>query len=126
MVSLNQVMIKDTLAQLWKEKPVTAQRALERLGIILRYAAAMGLEVDLQATAKARLLLGKPRHQVQHIPAMAWSDVPNFYSSLVDLSSTHLALRLLILTGMRSAPVRHAALPQIDLTRRCGPCLLTS
>jgi hypothetical protein len=44
-VSLNQVMIKDALAQLWKEKPVTAQRALERLGIILRYAAAMGLSV---------------------------------------------------------------------------------
>ena len=117
-VSLNQVMIKDALAQLWKEKPVTAQRALERLGIILRYAAAMGLEVDLQATAKARLLLGKPRHQVQHIPAMAWSDVPNFYSSLVDLSSTHLALRFLILSGMRSAPVRHAALQQIDLNTK--------
>lgn len=113
-VSLNQVIIKDALAQLWKEKPVTAQRALERLGIILRYAAAMGLEVDLQATSKARLLLGKPRHQVQHIPAMAWSDVPAFYGSLVDLSATHLALRFLILTGMRSAPVRHAAFAQID------------
>lgn len=113
-VSLNQVIIKDTLAQLWKAKPVTAQRALDRLGIILRYAAAMGLEVDLQATAKARLLLGKPRHQVQHIPAMAWSEVPAFYRSLGDLSATHLALRFLILTGMRSAPVRHAAFPQID------------
>jgi integrase len=115
-VSLNQVIIKDVLAPLWKEKPVTAQRALDRLGIILRYAAAMGLEVDLQATAKARLLLGKPRHQVKHIPAMAWPEVPAFYGSLQDLSATHLALRSLILTGMRSAPVRHADLQQIDFT----------
>ena len=78
----------------------------------------MGLEVDLQATAKARLLLGKPHHQVQHIPAMAWSEVPAFYRSLSDLSATHLALRFLILTGMRSAPVRHAALAQIDFDAR--------
>jgi hypothetical protein len=30
-VSINQVLIKDVLASLWREKPVTAQRALERL-----------------------------------------------------------------------------------------------
>lgn len=60
-IHINQIAIKDVLAPLWLDKPVTAKRALERLGIIFRHAAAMGLEVDLQATAKARLLLGKPR-----------------------------------------------------------------
>ena len=115
---VNQVAIKDVLAALWRDKPVTATKALERLGIVMKHAAAMGLEVDLQATAKARLLLGKPRHQVQHIPAMRWQDVPAFYSSLSELSATHLALRLLILTGVRSAPLRHIRLDQIDLHSR--------
>jgi hypothetical protein len=61
---LNQLAIKDALAPLWRDKPVTAVKALNRLGIIIKHAAAMGLEVDLQATTKARLLLGKPRHEV--------------------------------------------------------------
>lgn len=112
---INQVLIKDVLASLWREKPVTATKALERLGIVMKHAAAMGLEVDLQATTKARLLLGKPRHQVEHIPAMPWQDVPSFYASLSEPSATHLALRLLILKGVRSAPLRHIRLEQLDL-----------
>lgn len=115
---INQVAIKDVLGSLWRNKPVTATKALERLGIVIRHAAAMGLEVDLQATAKARLLLGKPRHQVQHIPAMGWRDVPQFYASLSEPSATHLALRLLILTGVRSGPLRNIHLDQIDFQDR--------
>jgi len=112
---ISQIAIRDALAQMWREKPVTAAKALERLGIVMKHAAAMGLDVDLQSTAKARLLLGKPRHQVQHIPAMPWIDVPAFYASLSETSSTHLALRFLILTGVRSAPVRQSRFDQMDL-----------
>jgi integrase len=115
---INQVAIKDVLAPLWREKPVTAMKALERLGIVIKHAAAMGLEADLQATAKARLLLGKPRHQVQHIPAMRWQDVPAFYASLSETSATHLALRLLILTAVRSAPLRHIHLDQVNFEHK--------
>lgn len=115
---INQVAIKDVLSSLWRDKPVTATKALERLGIVFKHAAAMGLEVDLQATAKARLLLGKPRHQVQHIPAMHWRDVPDFYASLSETSVTHFALRLLILTGVRSAPLRNIHVDQIDVQNR--------
>ena len=82
MTQIGQVAIRDALAPLWREKPVTAAKALERLGIVIKHAAAMGLDVDLQATMKARLLLGKPRHQVEHIPAMPWAEVPAFYASL--------------------------------------------
>ena len=103
---------------MWRDKPVTAAKALERLGIVLKQAAAMGLDADLQATAKARLLLGKPRHQVQHIPAMPWTEAPAFYASLSEASPTQLALRLLILTGVRSAPLRHTRLDQIDKDAR--------
>ncbi|WP_029074469.1 tyrosine-type recombinase/integrase [Kaistia adipata] len=111
---IDQKDIRDVLAPIWHTKADTAQKALNRLGICLKHAAALGLDVDLQATEKARALLGKTRHKVQNIPALAWLDVPEFYASLSDGSVTHLALRLLILTGVRSGPLRFARADQID------------
>ncbi len=74
----------------------------------------MGLDVDLQATDKAKALLGKSRHVAKNIPAMPWADVPAFYATLREPTLTHLALRLAILTGVRSNPLRHIRLDQID------------
>ncbi|MFC3208202.1 tyrosine-type recombinase/integrase [Aquamicrobium soli] len=110
---LDQKDIRDTLAPIWHAKAETARKALNRLGIVMRHAAALGLEVDLQATEKAKALLGKSRHKAENIPAMPWKDVPAFYQSLSDGSVTHLALRLLILTGVRSSPLRHIHEDQI-------------
>ncbi|MFT5787279.1 MAG: hypothetical protein ACI9KK_002641, partial [Ascidiaceihabitans sp.] len=70
----------------------------------MKHAAALGLDVDLQATEKAKALLGKTRHIPKNIPAMAWVDVPDFYASLEEPTLTHLSLRLLILTSVRSTP----------------------
>lgn len=103
---LNQQDIRDVLSPIWHKKAETARKAINRLAICLKHAAALGLEVDLQATEKARALLGKQRHKPQNIPALPWQEVPAFYASIDDGSVTHLALRLLILTGVRSAPVR--------------------
>ena len=74
----------------------------------------MGLDVDLQATEKAKALLGRSRHKPQNVPALPWMEVPGFYASLDERTVTHLALRLLILTGVRSAPLRFLRLEQID------------
>jgi integrase len=106
--------IRDTLAPIWHTKADTARKALNRLSIVLKHAAALGLDVDLQATEKAKALLGKTRHVAKNIPAMAWADVPGFYASLEEPTPTHLALRLLILTGVRSAPLRNMKLEQIE------------
>lgn len=111
---LDQKDIRDVLAPIWHDKADTARKALNRLGIVLRHAAALGLDVDLQATEKARALLGKQRHKASNIPAMPWREVPAYFRSLEDGSTTHLALRLLILTGVRSAPLRHIREDQID------------
>jgi integrase len=111
---LDQIDIRDTLSPIWHEKADTAKKALNRLSICLRHAAALGLDVDLQATDKARALLGNQRHETQHIPAMPWKEVPKFYASLSDGTVTHLALRLLILTGLRSKSIRFAHVDQID------------
>lgn len=111
---INQIDIRDALKPIWHTKAETAEKAIGRLNIVFKHAAALGLNVDLQATDKARILLGKSRHQSQHIPALHWRDVPDFYSSLNDGGVTHLALRLLILTGVRSGPLRFAREEQIE------------
>src|SRR6056297_399791 len=111
---LDQRDIRDTLAPIWHIKADAARKALNRLSIIMRHAAALGLDVDLQATEKAKALLGKTRHVPKNIPAMDWRDVPDFYRSLSNGTITQLALRLLILTGLRSKPIRFANLADID------------
>ncbi|OBY25691.1 tyrosine-type recombinase/integrase [Leisingera sp. JC1] len=111
---IDQQDIKNALAPIWHSKGETAQKALGRLGIVIQHGAAMGLAVDIQATAKAKALLGKSRQKRSHIPAMPWAEVPEFYNSLNEGSITHLALRLLILTAVRSHPVRHCHIDDID------------
>lgn len=111
---IDQRDIRDTLAPLWHTKADTARKALNRLSIVLRHAAALGLDVDLQATDKAKALLGKSRHVAKNIPAMAWTEVPGFYGDLKEPSPVQLALRLIILTGVRSTPARTLNLDQIE------------
>ncbi len=111
---IDQTDIRDTLAPIWHSKADTARKALNRLGICLKHGAALGLDVDLQATEKAKALLGRQRHKVVHVPSVPWREVPAFYASLDDGSITHLALRLLILTGVRSGPLRFLRPEQID------------
>jgi len=111
---IDQNDIRDTLAPIWHTKADTARKAMNRLGLCLKHAAALGLDVDLQATEKARALLGRTRHKAQNVPSMTWQEVPEFYGSLSDGTVTHLALRLLILTGVRSGPLRFLRLDQLD------------
>lgn len=111
---IDQVSIRDVLAPMWHSKAETARKALNRLSICMRHAAALGLDVDIQATEKAAALLGRQKHQASNIPAMPWQEVPAFFQSLSDGTVTHLALRLLILTGVRSSPLRHLHESQIS------------
>jgi hypothetical protein len=56
---IDQTDIRNLLAPIWHSKAETARKALNRLAICMKHAAALGLDVDLQATEKARALLGK-------------------------------------------------------------------
>ncbi|WP_273719542.1 MULTISPECIES: site-specific integrase [Bartonella] len=112
---ITQTEIRNTLAPIWHTKAGTAEKALIRLNICLKHAAALGLDVDLQAAEKARALLGKQRYKKQNIPAMDWRDVPAFYKILCQKTTlTQLALRLLILTGVRTRPLRYIHKEQVD------------
>ncbi len=79
----------------------------------MKHGAALGLDVDIQATDKAKALLGKSRHNATHIAAVPWQEVPDFYEGLKAPTVTHLALRMLILTALRSKPIRFCRHEQI-------------
>ena len=111
---IDQLQIRDTLKPIWHTKADVGQKAMNRLGLALKHAAALGLDVDLTAVDKAKALLGKSRHKPKNIPALHWREVPAFYASLADETPTNLALRLLILTGVRSGPIRFAHVGQIE------------
>ena len=113
-VAINQHTLLDVLQPIWHEKTEAAQKALNRVNLTLKHAAALGLDVDLQATMKVRALLGKQRHTVEHIPSLPYKDAPAFYQWLKSQSSVSaLALRFLILTVARTSEVRFATFDEI-------------
>jgi len=111
---LDQHDIKSVLSPIWHTKYATAAKAISRLKIVFKHAAAMDVDVDLQAVEKAKLLLGDSSHVEEHIKFLPWPEVPAFYQSLSESSVSHLALKLLILTGVRSASIRQMQTSQIQ------------
>jgi integrase len=111
---LDQHDIKTCISPIWHSKGETAKKALHRLNIVIKHAAAMGLDVDIGAVEKAKALLGQSKQQKKNIPAMLWADAPSFYQSLNETTQAGLALKLLMLTGVRSYPVRYAETQEFE------------
>jgi integrase len=111
---VDQHSLVETLGPIWHDKAEVARKALNRVNLTLKHAAAFGLNVDLQATMKARALLGKQRHQAEHIPSLPYADAPAFYQWITTVPGvTALALRLLMLTLARTSEVRLATFEEI-------------
>lgn len=112
---VDQHIIKQALEPIWHTKADTARKAMNRLNLTLKHAAALGLDVDMQATMKARALMGKQRHEVKHIPAMPYAELPDFYRWLSDQEHMScLALRFLILTVTRTSEVRLSTFDEFE------------
>lgn len=112
---LDQHVLKSVLESIWHEKPDVARKAVNRLNLTLKHAAALGLDVDLQATMKVRALLGKHRHEVTHIPSLPYPEAPAFYKMLCGYDYIScLALRFLMLTIARTSEIRLATFAEIQ------------
>lgn len=112
---VDQHILKNLLEPIWHEKPDAAAKALNRLNLTLKHAAALGLDVDLQATMKARALLGKQRHEVTHIPSLPYAEAPEFYRWLKSKDGVAArALRFLVLTLARTTEIRLARLDEFE------------
>ncbi len=107
-------VIADALRPIWHTMTDVARKALTRLKACLSYASAKRYEIDRHAIEDARELLGKQIHKAENIPSMNWREVPAFYQSLEGGGTVQLALQLLILTGLRSKPIRFSRADQID------------
>ncbi len=111
---IDQHLLKSVLAPIWHSKPSAAEKALNRVNLTLKHAAALGLDVDLQATAKTRALLGKQRHTVTHIPSLPYDKLSVFYRMLQSKNLVSaLALRFLIMTVARTSEIRFATFGEI-------------
>jgi integrase len=112
---VDQHQLLDVLRPIWHDKSDSARKALNRLNMTLKHAAALGLNVDLQAPMKARALLGKQRHTAEHIPSLPYADAPAFYALLARSEGiAALALRFLILTVARTSEVRCATFDEFE------------
>jgi integrase len=114
---IDQHDVTDVLRPIWREKHPTAKKVAMRVNIILRYGAALGLDTDISAVEKARLILGDANHKEKRIPATPWQKVPDLYSRIDPMThgSAGLLLQMLILTaGTRSAEVRMARWEHYD------------
>ncbi|WP_375610699.1 MULTISPECIES: phage integrase central domain-containing protein [unclassified Bartonella] len=80
-MELTQIDIKGCISPIWKTKNETASKALSRLNIAIKHAAALGIDVDMQLIPKAKALLGKFIQNTQNIPAMLWKEMSKFFQS---------------------------------------------
>lgn len=112
------------LEAIWITKTETASRVRGRIEAVLDWARARGLR-DGENPARWRghldKLLPKPGKvaKVQHHPAMLATEVPSFYEQLRHKQGqSAAALRLLILTAVRSGELRGATWAEFDLDAR--------
>ncbi|MFZ7093743.1 tyrosine-type recombinase/integrase [Primorskyibacter sp. 2E233] len=111
---IDQHVIKKILEPIWHGKADTARKAMNRLSLALKHAAALGLDVDLQATTKARALLGKQRHEVKHVPSIPYQEAPAFYQWLcAQPHQSCFVLRFMMLTAARTGEVRFATSDEV-------------
>jgi len=99
--------IVDTFRPIWRDKAVTAMKAINRLDYVIRYASASDDAVDITMVARAKTRLGGQGHKIQHLPALDWQKVPAVYRALGH-SVAHTALRFYVLTVVRVSNVTNA------------------
>lgn len=112
--AIHQTDVRDVLRPIWKTKPDVARKAARRLRIVFRSAKIAGMAVDPFTVDAAVELLGQQPRIAQQIVATPWDRIPALYAALAGPAPARLALRMLILTAARSAPVRGMRLDEID------------
>lgn len=108
---VDRAAVRRAIEPVWTTRPATGRKVLRRIGAVLRYAAAHGWRAN-DNPADARMLrhAGLPalpggRKQ----PSLPWAQMPRFITALDKMPGlAPLALRLVILTALRSGEVRQA------------------
>ena len=99
--------IEDTFKPIWRNKPPTARKAMQRLDYVIKYASAKDNSIDITLCQRAKTVLGDQGHREVHLRALHWKDVPAVYSALSNVV-THLGFKFYILTVPRVSNVTQA------------------
>ena len=115
--TIDSAAVLRVLEPLWLTIPDTARRILQRIGTVLDYAHIKGLvpeEISLRSVTRG---LPRQNRKVTHREAMAYSDVPAFMKRLLGLANStgRDALKLTVLTAVRSNETRFATWGEFDL-----------
>lgn len=105
--------VVDALKPIWKSKPPTAEKAIQRTRIVLRSAKRMGFPTDPDIIENAKEILGAVHHEVQHMASVPWQDIPALYESLPATVGGD-CNRWIILTLVRMEAARAARVSEID------------
>lgn len=108
--------ILDVLSPIWTDKPETAKRLKQRLGVILDWAKSKGhLPAGNPVTGIERALPQVKRSKV-HMAALPWPDLPAFMEDLEEREGISArCLEFIILTAARSGEARGARWDEIDM-----------
>jgi integrase len=113
------------VGEVWRTRPATARKVLRRIGAVLRYAAAHGWRAN-DNPADGRMLrhAGLPALPgARKQPSLPWARLPAFWQALSTVEGLGAcALRLVILTALRSGEVRNARWSWVSFD---GPPTLT-
>lgn len=113
--TLHQTDVRDVLAPIWKKKPATADKAHNRLRIVLQHAKLSGVDVDPTIVDAARQMLGELRQAPVPIEAVPWREIPALFARLqANPTASHMCLQWMILTAVRSDGCRGARMVEID------------
>jgi integrase len=104
------------LEPIWSEKYPTAKKLLQRFSKIFNWAKSAGEYHGENPTATLREALPKVKHVERHHAAMPWQKAPEFYGLLCKRtgSTAALALRLIMLSGLRSKEGRAPEWSEFD------------
>lgn len=114
---IDSTAVLEVLEPLWLTIPDTARRILQRIGTVLDFAHIKGVvpeEISLRSVTRG---LPRQTRKVTHREAMPYGDVPTFMKKLLSLANTtgRDALRLTVLTAVRSNETRFATWCEFDL-----------
>lgn len=114
---IDSAAVLEVLEPLWLTIPDTARRILQRIGTVLDFAHIKGNvpeEISLRSVTRG---LPRQTRKVTHREAMPYGDVPTFMKKLLSLANTtgRVALRLTVLTAVRSNETRFATWGEFDL-----------
>ena len=106
----------DTLRHVWHPRPTTARRVLQRIGLVMEWAVAMGYRTT-NPCGRVDLVLGRQQHRTRHFPALPHREVASAVEAVRGSRArpvVKLAFEFLVLTAGRSGEVRGAEWRELD------------